>query len=700
MSSISEKKKDLETAVREIYAKVKQERRKLNFDRLRDFLKRERDQVLQQTQRPPQALLNDDLPTTDENPSDAEEGRKRRFKVTQTTNSGGGPESERTFTSSVRSEILPQQDPLPDHLVFLPIIKNHRVWENNDVAFVPYLGENQKDDVNVLSEHEVSSRMRRITEGPECLGDEKDELLDEVLRQCSQITMMDVWKDEWATSVVLSCIADRSRTECSRVQNRYNIVFKKERRKINSEHASMSSFEHPGPKSASGGGKKDVDETTLETAGGLSHQEGDSKIYCQEIHPQQALDTRDKEYMEALDSYRVMYCRRCFTFQCNLHGSPLKPSLAFQHERAREMILDGVWSPMGLNVPKPGAFKFDEVKELSTFHKMMCKRMFLLYEGNFEEMSNALCAPVHLLLEFVDQEGYTLPTKPPGPRAADHQKNLFRYSVKHYKPKWYSAIEKAEIHPFFEPCTHEEPCSDATCTCVQSRMFCTRACCWGTRSPNFFRGCGCKGACIWNNCTCFATKRECDPDLCGCNPCSDPPNGPAVTQQCRNDNLRMRRHAHLLLAPSEVSGWGIYTKHDIKKGDFIHEYTGELITQEEAERRGQVADIKNRSYLFNLSSDHVLDAYRQGSKARFMNHSETPNCASRTLFVNGDQRIGFFACEDIKAESELFFDYRYNVTMSNDLIEKCGKTFDWMKSDERKKPASKAKKKASKKRKR
>ena len=59
---------------------------------------------------------------------------------------------------------------------------------------------------------------------------------------------------------------------------------------------------------------------------------------------------------------------------------------------------------------------------------------------------------------------------------------------------------------------------------------------------------------------------------------------------------------------------------DAKRNDLIGEYTGELVGQAEADRRGKAYDRDGSSYLFNLDQDWVLDAHRRGNKLRFVNH--------------------------------------------------------------------------------
>ena len=77
--------------------------------------------------------------------------------------------------------------------------------------------------------------------------------------------------------------------------------------------------------------------------------------------------------------------------------------------------------------------------------------------------------------------------------------------------------------------------------------------------------------------------RECDADLCGtCGAADfDPPNeGDEGRTVCRNVKIQRGQRQHLLLAPSDVAGWGIYIRENVSKGDFISEYCGEIISQD------------------------------------------------------------------------------------------------------------------------
>lgn len=115
---------------------------------------------------------------------------------------------------------------------------------------------------------------------------------------------------------------------------------------------------------------------------------------------------------------------------------------------------------------------------------------------------------------------------------------------------------------------------------------------------------------------------------------------------------------------SPVHGNGVFAVADIPKGTLVVEYKGELITDEEADRRHPTnPDDPFHTFFFSLAEGgHCIDANVRGNAARWINHSCAPNCKSEEIEdAKGRSRVYIRAKRDIKAGEELNYDYRLGM---------------------------------------
>ncbi|KAK9061866.1 hypothetical protein SSX86_019050 [Deinandra increscens subsp. villosa] len=252
-----------------------------------------------------------------------------------------------------------------------------------------------------------------------------------------------------------------------------------------------------------------------------------------------------------------------------------------------------------------------------------------------------------------------------------HRRSRFRRSKYTWKPAGSHSMrkrnsDKKNLHcRQYDPCECQSVCG-GDCSCLANDTCCEKYCGCPKSCKIRFRGCHCaKSQCRSRQCPCFAANRECDPDVCRhCwISCGDgtlgSPGKKGNSYECQNMKLLLRQQQRVLLGRSEVSGWGAFLKNSVAKDEYLGEYTGELISHHEADKRGKIYDRENSSFLFNLNDQYVLDAYRKGDKLKFANHSPNPNCYAKVMMVAGDHRVGIFAKESISAGQELFYDYRY-----------------------------------------
>ena len=107
---------------------------------------------------------------------------------------------------------------------------------------------------------------------------------------------------------------------------------------------------------------------------------------------------------------------------------------------------------------------------------------------------------------------------------------------------------------------------------------------------------------------------------------------------CINRVVQHGRKIPLCIFRTNNRGWGVKTLQPIKANTFVTEYVGEVITSEEAEKRGRAYDEEGETYLFDLDFDDdqmfTIDAKKYGNISHFFNHSVSSTASSNSLWFN------------------------------------------------------------------
>jgi uncharacterized protein len=104
----------------------------------------------------------------------------------------------------------------------------------------------------------------------------------------------------------------------------------------------------------------------------------------------------------------------------------------------------------------------------------------------------------------------------------------------------------------------------------------------------------------------------------------------------------------LIVRSSAIHAAGCYTTTPIRKGSRVAEYTGHLMTKEQAD---ELYEDSRVTYLFGLGDGAmVIDGH---SMAMFINHSCQANCETEEI----DGHVWIMAIRKIDAGEEITYDY-------------------------------------------
>lgn len=116
-----------------------------------------------------------------------------------------------------------------------------------------------------------------------------------------------------------------------------------------------------------------------------------------------------------------------------------------------------------------------------------------------------------------------------------------------------------------------------------------------------------------------------------------------------------------VIVKKSSAGLGLFATEPFAKGEFVIEYTGEVVSDAEAQRRGG-------KYLFELNDEWTIDGKGRENVARYINHSCKPNCYPE--LSEDEKQVFIYTKRKILPGEELT--YNYGTDYFKRVIKPCG----------------------------
>lgn len=102
------------------------------------------------------------------------------------------------------------------------------------------------------------------------------------------------------------------------------------------------------------------------------------------------------------------------------------------------------------------------------------------------------------------------------------------------------------------------------------------------------------------------------------------------------------------------AGNGLFANQELKAGDFIDFYTGEIVYGDLTPE-----DVDNAYMFHNVKGGFYINARKGGNRTSIINHSVQPNCAYKNYKLPDiDVMVPIVVCiKDVQKDQELLCDY-------------------------------------------